>query len=226
VGKPKATKVPIAERLRRAFAAATSDLQPRGRLPKGMTDDQATRALLAYAGFNLERFATAGEAMHRILAEDYGDDDDDDAGDQWDDAPELRPQTTEPGSPSLPGSIPPGSATPDQIQALLADQDRETCRRFAVELLRWLAVEVTASRTRQAWERASLVELARDLEMMEHDAIGLVAKWYDAAKAPTLIKAEPEPDQADDQADDGIERDEDVQAEHDAAFTEDGGADD
>jgi hypothetical protein len=211
--KTKPTKVPIAERLRRAFAAATSDLQPRGRLPKGMTDDQATRALLAYAGFNLERFATAGEAMHKILAEDYDDEDDDQADDEWGGTPpDHRPPDAEPGSPSLPGTIPSGSATPGQIQDLLAQQDRETCRRFAIELLQWIVDEGGGL---DDWQRP-LTEIRRDLEMMETSAIATVAKLYEASKRPTLIKPDPqhEPQLARDIAD-----------EMEAENTDDGGGD-
>ena len=189
-----AKKMPLRERLRRAFDAATSDLKPRGRLPQGMTTEQAARAVAAYAAVNLERFAAAGEAMQKILAEDWGDDDDDERGDVWDD-PELRPQETAPGQPPAPGSIPQGAATPEQIKALLAEQDRETCRRFAIELLRWI---VDDGAERGELTRAGTVELRRDLEMREEGALMLVAKLYDRATAPTLIKADPEPDQGDD----------------------------
>jgi hypothetical protein len=210
VSKTKPAKLPIGERLRRAFAAATSDLQPRGRLPQGMTTEQAGRAVLAFNGHNMERFATAAEAMHKILAEDY--DDDDEPGDQWDEAPpELRPQEPEPGSPSLPGTIPAGTATPEKITELLAEQDRETCRRFAIELLRSFTepVPVPGDITAKA-----MVELRRDLEMMEQDAVAMVAKLYDASKRPTLIK--PRRDQADGvDDDDGGELDEDNQHQGD-----------
>jgi hypothetical protein len=146
----------------RAFAAATSDLKPGGRLPKGLTAEQATRACVAFAAVSLDRFATAGEKMLAVL-----EDTEPEPEGGWQDEPAEPLQVDHPGMPEIPA----GQMNPEKIAALIEEQDQETCRKFAIEFLSWM------------WGLEDLDhrELLQDLESSEASILETVRDCYRAA---------------------------------------------
>ncbi len=155
------------EQLAHTFRAACSDLRKGGKLPKGMDEATAARAIQAYGADQLCRLADALEAAAE--ADDYEvDEGDDEAA----------------FAEFLPGAMPPASATPDQIEKLIAQQDADLARRFGAALLRKVGADA---------EPDVLAGLARDLEAGEVNAVELVGELVTEARKPKLIKPEPEP---------------------------------
>lgn len=172
--KVKQERMSVPDRLRKAFSAAVADLQPQGRLPKGMTAEKAARAVDAFSALQLERFATAGEGMLAILSESDDEWSDDVDGD---DAGQVSTPPETPAQVELPGAMFPPGSTPEQVVGMLRDQDLETCRRFAIVMLRELADSLRGG-----------LDFARDLEVEEVGAVSLLSEFFDKSRRPTLTK--------------------------------------
>ena len=108
---PSKKPADLAETLDKAFLAACSDLKPKGKLPKGMDDAKALRAIMAKAVLELVR-------VRELMEEE--DEEEDEPGAWVDDA-----------GPAIPADIPTGTMTPDALAGLVEAQDQQ----FAVRLL-------------------------------------------------------------------------------------------
>jgi hypothetical protein len=186
-GKKKPERIALDERLRRTVAAGCGDLSPGGRLPQGLTPEKATRAMLGLVTLSMERFADAAEKMLAILEETEPDD--------WPEDEDGDPARAEPARHPHAPDLPVMPRSPQEMIKLVEDQDRETCRAFAVEFVLWLMAHVE-KKGGIMWDMEELHDLHRDLAAQEVSALDVVAECYQRSRADVEFRdmdKEPKP---------------------------------
>jgi hypothetical protein len=123
VAKPRRRPADLAETLDRAFLAACGDLKPKGKLPAGMDDARAMRAIAAKLVLELVRL------REYLEEEDEGDPD----WAQGTDGELGLEGAGEPGGPAVPGGLPTGTMLPHQVEQLMAQQDEHFGQRILEE---------------------------------------------------------------------------------------------
>lgn len=139
----------LAETLDRAFLAACGDLKPKGKLPAGMDDAKAMRAIAAKLVLELVR-------MRELEEEEEADPD----WAQGTDGELGLEGAGEPGGPAVPGAIPPGNMLPHQVEDLMAQQDEH----FGARILEERDADPTA-------EPGELVKRARAPRLVKADDV-------------------------------------------------------